>query len=243
MKNFKLTIQYDGTFFHGWQFQPNQITVQGNIERVLQPIFSNQKINLVGSGRTDSGVHAMGQVANILIDTNYSPNDIKNILNARLDRKIWISDCIEVDLAFHARFSASSRYYEYHMTKIFNPFNYKRSTLIKYNINEKKLFECSDMILGEKDFSSFCKANAEVHNKICVVYKSAWAITKSNYIYQIEANRFLQHMVRLIVGSMIEVARDRYSIEQFQSMLTNQATVPAIKAPPDGLFLQRVAYD
>ena len=243
MKNFKLTIQYDGSFFHGWQFQPDQTTVQGNIEKVMQSIFPDQKINLVGSGRTDAGVHAMGQVANIIIDTMYTPNDIKSILNAKLDRKIWISDCIETDLKFHARFCASSRYYEYHMTKKFNPFNHKRSTLMKFNINDSRLIKCSELIIGENDFSSFCKANAEVSNKICTVYKSSWTISGSNYIFHIEANRFLQHMVRLIVGSMLEVARNRYTIGQFQSMLSSQPSISAVKAPADGLYLTKVLYD
>ena len=164
MKNFKLTIQYNGVFFHGWQMQSDQVTVQGEMESVLKSIFSDQKINLVGAGRTDSGVHALGQVANVKINTHYGSNEIKNILNSNLSKKIWIVDCVEVDLDFHSRFSALSRIYEYHITSSFSPFNNERATLIRYDLDCEKLIECSDLIIGKKNFSTFCKLNSEVKN-------------------------------------------------------------------------------
>ena len=127
-EKYQLTIQYDGSDFHGWQVQPRGRTVQGDIERALMVIYPEEKITLIASGRTDSGVHAIGQVANILIDTEYSSDNIKNILNANLEKKIWITNCQETDLGFHARFSAISRVYEYHITRLFSPFDYKRAT-------------------------------------------------------------------------------------------------------------------
>ena len=243
IKNFKLTIQYNGLFFHGWQIQPDQITVQGEIESVLQSVFRGQKINLIGSGRTDSGVHALGQVANVRIDTDYKSYEIKNILNAHLNKKIWIIDCTEVNLDFHSRFSALSRVYEYHMTKSFSPFTHRRETLVKYDLNCEKLVECSNLIIGEKDFSIFCKLNCEVKNKICNVQKSVWCFDENKMTYTIQANRFLHHMVRFLIGSMIEVSRGRISIEQFGDMLSNNSDIAAVKSPPDGLYLLKVLYE
>ena len=243
MKNFKLIIQYDGSFFHGWQIQPDQITVQGSIEKVLSSIFLNQKISVIGAGRTDSGVHALGQVANILIDTEFSSDNIKNILNANLEKKIWITNCQETDLDFHARFSAISRVYEYHITRLFSPFDYKKATLINYDINKNKLLECSKLVKGKRDFSSFCKANSEVKNKICNVTESFWTFSESKLIYHVRANRFLQHMVRLLVGSMLEVARNKISLDEFGKLLLNKSSLSSLRAPADGLYLTKVVYE
>ena len=118
-KNFKLTIQYLGTPYNGWQYQPNKPTVQGEIEDAFKKILhkNKQQINLIGSGRTDSGVHAIGQVANIIIDSNLDSFDLKNAINANLSNNIFIKKCDEVELSFHARFSAKSRHYFYKISK------------------------------------------------------------------------------------------------------------------------------
>lgn len=242
-RNFKLNIQYDGTDFYGWQVQTNDRTVQGDIENAFGEIMPGQKITLIGSGRTDSGVHALNQIANIKIDTKMSADEILKALNSKLGRDVWISQCQEVDDEFHARFSAGRREYQYNITKDYSPFNRNTSWWVRYPLDEDLLNECACLIKGEKDFTTFCKATAEVNNKICTVIESNWNWQGEFLQYKISANRFLQHMVRFLVGTMVEVARGRISIEDFKVLLDNShKTLSVFRAPAQGLFLVNIHY-
>ena len=242
-KNFKLVIAYDGTKLKGWQFQPNERTVQGDIENELSKLFKDQKINLIGSGRTDSGVHALRQIANIVLDTKWETRNIRNALNANLENDIYIKDVIEIDEKFHARFSAKKRSYKYFITNEYCPINRLSNWNTKKNINFEKLTKCASLVLVNKDFTNFCKATAEVKTKECKIYESKWINDEKTFIYTIKANRFLHHMVRFLVGTMIEVSRNRISINDFKNMLqVEKLNYSVFCAPAKGLFLDRVEY-
>ena len=244
MNNYKLIISYDGTLYSGWQFQPNVPTVQGTIEKALEKICINQKIQLIGSGRTDAGVHALNQTANIFLKTDISVNNLKKAINSYLPNDIFIRSCSLEEDDFHARFSAKKRKYIYYISKEYYPHNRFFSWKINWDCDKSILFKCSDMVKGKHDFSCFSKLSSEVKNKICMVYDSCWTIDKSGYKYKIVADRFLHHMVRFIVGTMIEVSRGRYSIDDFENMInTINTKKTALCAPPKGLFLDKVYYD
>ena len=244
LKNYKITISYDGTSLHGWQIQKNSRTVQGDIENALEKIF-NQKINLIGAGRTDSGVHALGQVANFKVSTSMTPDELKNALNGNLGRDIFIINCNEVSIDFHSRFSAVKREYIYKIQTNFTPISRNFSwSLDSSFIDINILNECSKLVMGEHDFSQLSKKNVEIENKNCHIYSSKWIVDDSSLNYIISANRFLNHMVRYLVGVMIEVSKKNLlSIDDFESMLNANKRKFIFKAPSKGLYLNRVLYD
>ena len=238
-----MTIQYDGSDFHGWQVQAKGRTVQGDIETALSAIYPKEAITLIGSGRTDAGVHALAQVAHIELPNRLSPTKLIQALNGNLKRDIRINSVVEADDDFHARFSATAREYEYHLVKNYSPITRKYATELKWNINPDLLNECAKLLMGEHDFTAFCKATAEVENKICTIYKTEWEDMEKN-IFRIRANRFLQHMVRYLVGTMLEVARGRFSVKDFKDLLNGeQSEAMVVRAPAQGLFLKKVYYD
>ena len=178
-----MTIQYDGTNLHGWQVQENGRTVQGEIEAAVQNIFKNQKINLIGAGRTDSGVHALGQTANIKIDTDMDANSLLNAINGNLKiDDIYILDCKEVKNEFHSRFSASKREYLYKISSKYNPINRKYYWDIPERLDIEKLNKCANLVLGEHDFTLLSKKNEDLNNKICFIYNSNFCISKPAFV-------------------------------------------------------------
>ena len=211
MTRYRLTIEYDGTDFVGWQRQDNGLSIQQELEGAVKA-FSGETAAVQGAGRTDAGVHAMAQVAHIELPARLSPMELRQALNGNLKRDVRIDSVVEADDDFHARFSATAREYEYHIVKNYSPITRKYATELKWNINPDLLHECAKLLIGEHDFTSFCKATAEVDNKICTIYKAEWE-DMGEYIFRIRANRFLQHMVRYLVGTMLEVARGRFSIK------------------------------
>ena len=169
---------------------------------------------------------------------------IKKALNRKLSNDIYIKDCIKVNTDFNSRFSAVRREYIYQITEDFNPLNRMYYWHCKWPINQKKLNECSNLLLGEHDFSSFSKASSETKNKICKIYESKWSFNKTELNYKIVGNRFLQHMVRLLVGTMIEVSREKMKFKDFKNILENKdSKISAVRAPAQGLFLNKVHYD
>ena len=242
--NFRLKISYDGTNYFGWQTQPNVRTIQNSIENSIKKIFSNQNIKLIGSGRTDSGVHANGQIANIEIETEMLPKQLTKAINSYLSKDIYIEKCDLVDDDFHSRFSAKKRQYFYYISNSYSPINRMYLWNCKWNLDLSKLHTCASLIIGKHDFSLLSKASSDTKNKICKVYQSEWEIEGSKIIYKITANRFLQHMVRLIIGSMVEVARGRMTINDFKNILNNSnAFFSSVRAPSHGLYLNEIFYD
>ena len=239
-----MILQYDGTNFFGWQVQAKGRTVQGDIETALQKIHLDEKIILNGSGRTDSGVHAKGQVASIKIDSSLTAEQLIKAINSGLEKDVRIVSCIEVDEAFHARFSAKGRRYEYHTVSEETPFTHKRAWWLKYDVDFNLLNECAALVVGNHDFTAFCKANAEVEHKRCIVFDSKWEKTSTGLTYHVKANRFLQHMVRFLVGTMVDVGRGRMTINDFELFVDGgHPELAVVRAPAHGLYLAEVSYD
>jgi tRNA pseudouridine38-40 synthase len=244
IKNYKLEIAYDGSSFSGWQIQKNANTIQDSIESALKKIMKIDNINLIGSGRTDAGVHANNQCANVLLDTKMTCEQIKKAINSKLSNNILIKNCIEVNLEFNSRFSAKRREYIYYITDDFSPMNRYFFWQNKRKLNKDKLEKCAAMIIGEYDFSLFSKASSETKNKICTIYQSSWKFENKFISYKIAGNRFLHHMVRLLVGTMVEVSIGTLSLDQFSSLLKlEKIKASAVRAPARGLFLNKIHYE
>ena len=238
-----MIVQYDGTNFLGWQVQAKGRTVQGDIEAVLQKIHLHEKIKLNGSGRTDSGVHAKGQVASIKINSVLTSEQLVKAINSGLEKDVRIMSCTEVDEEFHARFSAKERRYEYHTVTEETPFTHKRFWGFKYDVNFNILNDCAALVIGNHDFTAFCKANAEVEHKRCIVFDSQWDKTSIGLTYHVKANRFLQHMVRFLVGTMVEVGRGQMTMDDFKLFMDGgHPELAVVRAPAHGLYLAEVSY-
>jgi len=246
IKNFKLTIQYDGTCYSGWQIQKEQKTVQGLLKSCVQKIVKSESVNLTGSGRTDSGVHSLGQVVNFKVNTNMSSLDFKKAMNANLPNDIRVSRSEVVDEDFNSRYSAKKREYLYMIKKSVSPFDYKYYHLSKSSIDINVLNECAEIILNNNDFSNFCKHSPDVDNYLCSVDHSLWEVKLEESVvqYRIRANRFLHHMVRMLVGTMLAVSGGSISLEKFKKMFDECSDRNrVVTAPSKGLYLFKVYYE
>ena len=242
MFNYKIVIQYDGTQYAGWQKQENAITVQQVITNSIEQILQ-EKINLIGAGRTDTGVHALGQVANYKVDKEIDLYKFKYSLNSVLPKDIAISKIDIVENDFHSRFSAKRRSYIYLISDQKSPFFERYSYTLFSELDQDKLNELSSVFIGYYDFTSFSKINTEVQNKMCEVYEARWRRQKNFFIFYIEANRFLYGMVRAIVGSILKAYADEQSIDYLQNIFSQKNRNAAADAvPAKGLFLYKVKY-
>ena len=246
MQNFKLTIEYDGTEYHGWQRQKDFRTVQATIEDALETMIGHQ-VTVIGSGRTDAGAHALNQVANFLVDTTLTADIFKKGLNSLLPADIVIRDCRAVDDRFHARYDAWSKVYDYRIlnrpipTALFRRYAWH----IRKTLDLNAMSEAMLCLKGEHDFSAFEAAGSPRANAVrTAIDVNLTAKDKDGYVvFTIEANGFLRCMVRNIVGTLVDVGLGRISPEGFQGILTSRDRKQAgITAPPHGLFLREVKY-
>ncbi len=243
MSRYKITIQYDGLDFSGFQSQKNLNTIQDKIEYSLSFLNENNLIRLSGASRTDSGVHALGQVAHFDLDTDLSLNAIKRAINARLPIEIRTIDIIEVDDQFHSRFDAIKKEYLYQCCLTDNPLLAKNHFIVK-KINFEILKDLETELLGKHDFLSFSKFDIEKKNTICEIFKSKWTLEDDKLFYIIEGNRFLHHMVRYLVGTMIGCMEGKITKKDFLSLLDNPIkNARLFKAPAHGLILNRIFYE
>ena len=236
MQNIKIIVEYDGTDFSGWQIQPGKRTVQGELEKALKTIF-NKKIRVTGSGRTDAGVHATGQVASFASPKKIPPGELKNAINGNISYDIFVKECKKVHEDFNARFSASSRIYRYQIAKGKSVFNrrYFFQTDGKLNINVMK--KAKKELIGEKDFANL----ATKDRGICYLSRIKISEDKNNIFIEVEANRFLRRMVRGIVGLLIAVGKGDLKASETKKVLSGTKRRPPV-APPQGLFLVKVKY-
>jgi tRNA pseudouridine38-40 synthase len=249
VRNIKLVLEYDGTDFVGWQRQPNGRSVQGEIEKVLLQLIQ-EKVNVVGAGRTDSGVHARGQVANFRCDSDMDIKQINRGLAAIIPEDVSLVSLEETAFDFHARYSAKSRNYSYLITTSPSALLRKYSWFVKYSLDVKSLEQCAASFMGVHDFEYFCKDDSDVNNFLCNVTQSFWTFNQNMLRYQIQANRFLHSMVRLLVGTMVDAARGYISIDVVESIFLNkhksQPGLGSIRsgqvAPAKGLILESIQY-
>jgi tRNA pseudouridine38-40 synthase len=242
VRNIKLKLEYDGTDFHGFQIQPNVRTIQGTVEPLLAELFA-EPIRLIAAGRTDEGVHARGQVVNLKTASKMRCETLRRALNAKLPSDVTVLEAAEVSLDFHARFSAISRKYEYVLSTVRRSIGRRYAWYIKHNLNFEALAETAGLFVGRHDFKSFCVAKSSVDDTECLVYSSNWRIGEDVLKFEIEADRFLHNMVRVIVGTMVLVGRGKETKGGVVSMLAAKDRRHAgPTAPPHGLFLTEVRY-
>jgi len=243
MSRYKIIIQYDGTNYFGWQMQSHKRTVQSEIESALAPLNENNRVKIIGAGRTDTGVHAFGQVAHFDLDTKLKTVQLIKALNARLPNDIRIIDIVETIDEFHARFSAKRRYYRY-QCYLDDNLLFKNQSWFVGEIDKSILDVFANKIIGTHDFLSFSKLNKQLKNTVCNIYESKWFKSENMLIFNVCGNRFLHHMVRYLVGTMIAGAQGKISLDYFENLLLNpQKNVKIFKAPPEGLIMVGIDYD
>jgi tRNA pseudouridine38-40 synthase len=243
MQNIKLLIEYDGSDFVGWQIQPNGPSIQSELEKALGEILQ-EPISTIVAGRTDAGVHALGQVASFKTSKSVAPEMIHRGVNAILPPQIVVLSAEQVPESFHARYSAKARVYRYHLGLRLTALRRNQCWYVGgYKIQEDLLQRCADILLDEHDFSSFCKADASVDHFRCTVDRASWQRIDTELVFDIRANRFLYGMVRALVGTMVEVARGHRQFKEFQDILEAKDRARAgASAPARGLFLEEVVY-
>ena len=244
MKNVKLTIEYDGSNYHGWQYQSNVSSIQEEIEKALRKV-TGEYIDIFGSGRTDAGVHATGQVANFYTTCQLPSERFKYALNMRLPRDIIIVDSEEVELDFHSRFSAKRKEYKYiiynnEMPSAINR-NYSYHIINKLNIDEMKM--ASEYLIGTHDFASFMTKGTIVKDTIRTIY-SIDIIKNDKFIEVIiEGSSFLRSMIRIIVGTLVLIGNGKLKKEALSNIiLGKKRCLSGPTAPAQGLYLQKVYY-
>lgn len=244
MKHFLARISYDGSNFNGWQIQKEGRTVQQVLENALS-VIAKEKIKTISAGRTDAGVHAIGQYANFHFPINMTSKQIRLALRANLPRDVLVTQVVEVINDFNARYDAKSRTYRYILAKDLTPFNRKYKSFIpKVNVNTEIVRKCLKYFIGKHDFTSFAKFNPDLNNYFCEVVKFEFEETDKDYRFEIRANRFLHNMVRRIVGTIINIANtdtDPNIIEKLIAAGTPENRL-IITAPPNGLYLIDVEY-
>ena len=239
-----MIFSYDGSKYYGYQKQPNKNSIQAEIEKVLTFINSNKKVNISASGRTDSGVHALNQMAHFDLDKDIAPEKIKNSVNKMLPSSIYIKDVIYVDNSFHARFNVIKKEYTYKINiGQYNPL--ECDYVYQYNkyLDVNKMKEATNYFIGEHDFTSYTKGNVEKESFIRTMY-SIEIIKVDNIINIIFCGSgFLRYMVRNMVGSLIEVGNGtREPKEIFGILKAKDRTKAGITAPASGLYLSNVFY-
>lgn len=238
-----IELSYDGSRYHGWQIQPNGISVEGEIERCLSIILRHET-NIVGAGRTDAGVHASQMFAHFDTEQNNDVSQLTYKINRLLPQDIAIHDISLVDDNMHARFSAKSRTYHYYLHTRKNPHKRLYSWYAHYSLDFRKMNEASQLLLEHKDFACFCKSHSDVKTTLCIITEAIW-IQDSDYSwhFRITANRFLRNMVRAIVGTLIEVGRNRMTIDEFKDVLNSKKrTLAGESMPGNALFLEQIEY-
>ena len=240
---YKLTFEYDGTDFSGWQIQPEVRTVEGVIEEAFATIYQSP-IDIIGQGRTDAGVHAINQTAHVDLPEKFDAEKIIHAMRGLLPGDVSLKKIDPVPKDFHARFDATSREYLYKITTHPAPLIRNTAWYVHNKLDFKLLDQCAGLILGEHDFINFCiPPDEEEMTTISTITKSEWHSDGNLLEYRIEGNRFLRHMVRRLVGLMIEIASGKEGADYLNNLLSNSAQKQkAPSAPARGLHLCRVIY-
>jgi tRNA pseudouridine38-40 synthase len=249
--NFKLLLQYDGTDFHGWQMQDSLRTVQGELTRVLS-LLDNRDVVVHGSGRTDAGVHAEGQVASVNLDREIAPGKLRNAINGNLPRDVRVLFADRVPEDFHARYSAVSKTYVYRVVhgQTMSPFWARYALQEARPLNLKYMRECARLFLGEHDWSAFSAAQADTESRVRKVLRcdvdDGWHATGRCHLieFRVAANGFIRYMVRSIVGTLLAVGRGEIDANSIaQTIQSGQRDMAGPTAPAHGLTLKSVHYD
>ncbi|MCC6927510.1 MAG: tRNA pseudouridine(38-40) synthase TruA [Gemmatimonadaceae bacterium] len=247
VRTLQLVLHYDGTAFSGWQVQPEQRTVQGEVERVLARLCG-ERIVAQGAGRTDAGVHARGQAVGVRVPDKWSAPELRRAMNALLSDDVWVAAVHEMRPEFHARYSATARRYAYFVgtdEEARSPFRRRTEWALRPPLDRGALDAAARDIVGDHCFVAFAvRGTAPDHDHHrCIVTDACWSDRQGGLTFHVEANRFLHHMVRFLVATMIDIATGKRPASDLRMLLadtSNDRTSPP--APSHALFLERVAY-
>ena len=239
---YRLDIAYKGTNYHGWQIQPNAVSVQGVLNEKISMLL-RETIKTTGSGRTDTGVHAAKQVVHFDLNQTLDHEFIYK-LNKVLPHDISVSNLIQTKNDFHARFSATSRAYIYKINTFKDPFLEEQSFLFSKPLDFKLLDEACEILKSNTNFESFSKVKTAVKNFECTIFEVYWIKKEQNIEFHIKANRFLRNMVRSIVGTLLDLGTNQITIQDFRNIIASKSRVQAgSSAPAHGLYLTEVNYE
>jgi tRNA pseudouridine38-40 synthase len=237
-----IQFSYNGTHYHGWQIQPNAISVQEILTQGMQTII-NPAIELTGAGRTDAGVHAKQMFAHFDTTQELDTEKLVYKLNAYLPKDIGVQRIFAVSPDAHARFDASKRTYEYHMHTQKNPFLTDLSWYYQPELDVIRMNEAAQHLLQHTDFQCFSKVHTDVATFDCKIYQASWTQENQNLVFTITADRFLRNMVRAIVGTLINVGLHKTSLPEFEQIIRSKSRAEAgFSVPAHGLYLTKIEY-
>ena len=242
-KRYFIELAYNGSAYHGWQRQPNAISVQQVLEEALSRL-KRKNISLVGAGRTDSGVHARQMFAHFdLAEEIVNPQELVFLLNGFLKDDIAIRSIRRVQPDAHARFDATARDYEYHISTAKDPFNAPLHYYLKNSPDIELMNQAAKILLLHEDFQCFSRSNTDVKTFLCTIKNATWQQEGSSLIFFISANRFLRNMVRAIVGTLLEVGYKKREVKDIEMVIKSKDRGEAgFSAPAQGLYLSRIEY-
>ena len=237
-----LELSYYGKAYHGWQIQPNAITVQEVIEDALK-ILLKDNISLVGAGRTDAGVHALQMFAHFDTDVTLNKDDLIYKLNSLLPKDIAVNSLFQVPKDAHARFGALSREYLYRVSTRKDVFNVDLTYLVTHELDIKQMNIAANTLLTYRDFQCFSKSNTDVKTYHCMIYHAEWKLIGHELQFHIKADRFLRNMVRAIVGTLINVGLGKIDVNDLHRIIKSKDRGEAgYSVPAHGLFLKEILY-
>ena len=245
MRNIKLKIEYDGKDFNGWQKQPNKLNIQGEIERAIKDI-TGEEVEIIASGRTDAGVHALGQVANFKTNSNIPVEKIPIALNTKLKRSVRILEAEEVEERFHSRYNCKKKTYRYVINNSENGTAIYRN--LEYNfaqeLNVELMNKASKYFIGEHDFKGFKASGTSSKSSVRTIFDAKVYKENNRVIIELTGSGFLYNMVRIISGTLIEVGIGKILPEEISEIIDSKDRTRAGKTlPPNGLYLVNVEYN
>ena len=238
-----IKLAYKGTNYHGWQSQPDATSVQETINKALSTLLKTN-IDIVGAGRTDTGVHAKQMYAHFDLETEIDSPQLVHKLNSFLPKDIVIFDIIKVTNEAHARFDATKRTYEYHIHTMKDAFENETSYQFQMDLDLDKMNKAGDILFKYNDFECFSKTNTDVRTFNCVIFEAHWKQDGSKIVFTITADRFLRNMVRAIVGTMLNIGTGKISLADFEKIIESKDRSQAgFSVPAHGLYLTKIEYD
>lgn len=244
-KNIRMVLRYDGTCYHGWQSQKSDPTIQDLLEEKIR-LITTRPVRLLAAGRTDAGVHALHQVCHFHTESNLTPESLRAALNSMLPKDIYISMAEYAPPDFHARYSTVSKTYQYRLLNRVEPDPFLRfhTWHIPSPLNFKEMEKCLPPLVGQHDFSSFMSSGSSIRNPVRQMLEARMYPTSGDLLFlEFRADGFLRHMVRNLVGTLVEVGKGRWDFERFIEIFrAGDRRMAGIKAPAQGLFLKMVYY-
>ena len=238
-----IELAYKGTNYHGWQYQPGVVSVQETINKSLS-ILLKTNIDIVGAGRTDTGVHAKQMFAHFDSEVELKENQLIQKLNSFLPNDISVNALIKVTDEAHARFDATKRTYEYHIHTIKDVFENEASYQFQLPLDIKKMNEACQILFRHTDFECFSKVNTDVRTFNCIIFEAHWQQDGNKLVFTIVADRFLRNMVRAIVGTMLNIGTGKISLQDFEKIIDSKDRSNAgFSVPAHGLYLTKIEYN